>query len=885
MALSFQLGYPSVPRSITNPNVFRSDAIDTDGPMAYLTFIQLINVSFEPDSLRLYYNDYLNSWNVKNNSQDKDNQNIIIERYKDFLREISLNYTTLEEKEFLSKINFDDPYDLDVAMGFYGDKIKELISYYNSKRNNVKFNVIRNKLIGTNFGAEKTLAELTLSYLKGIDDGKMLFDYDNINEHLRISIDELYDTNPNYYNQTPDVYKYDNKDLDYGFDIFLKNDQELIAQIFGNISNELKEIKEVDELFDNKRKLTEKYISTDFYYLSTGDTVSEMVSGKLFDCDNTVLNFLNRNYPTTASTPNIDYLKTERLQGFFTPSKTSIILLDGDNRSFSFNLQNIEPNSLYYFPDPSIASGNNDVLSFIVNTSYLKRNFSSGVATNQPNSKSSDTKYYGYVSNNGSKYFDSLFDTGHIEDSKYDIFGNQFGLFKNTDKFRQNVEVVSEIDINSMVIEGHTIYDELFGEGYDFNYTISSSSTDYPYRSGIYTKTSPFSSNNVDVVLSFGKLFHYAEPYYDKAFKSSKIIEVIEGGFIAKYDLTPYPDSSSSDLSSYEFDNGPFYYSDLIECGLYTSNPLQRALLTPLLSANLTEYIRGSALNVLDGGIFPDIDNFSYSLIEDNYAYDDTVFNTTELLSSSIDYNNNGSLFVKNTQTNEVSPILVAMPYIEYKYNQSIVDELSQNITKFDITSDILFLQTPSYLVMDRIEYDGAFLDSNISPIYINYNQSNFDKVSNRFKVNNTVYFCKMMTLSSESLSNDFTLYPEIYSFDIINCKLDKIFPSQDENITQQLNFFSVSGENVRYITLDPPVMAYSSKNDIFNISFLLKDQNNMPILHEYDFYLNPDVKFTKHDIIKFNGNQISNIFNNLSTISLYLSSSYPTTMVEELIL
>jgi len=891
MALSFQLGYPLVPRSITNPNVIRNDAIDVGGPMSYLTFIKLINVSFEPDSLQEYYNTYLNSWNIKNNSQDNDNSGIITERYRDFLREISIKYTTLEEKDFLSKINFDDPYDLDVVMSFYGDKIKELISYYNSKRDNIKFSIVRNKLIGTNFGTEKTLTELTLSYLKSIDDGKMLFNYDNIAQNLTIKIDELYDNNLNYYNQTPDIYKYDNKDLDYGFDIFLKNDQELITEIFGNISNNLQDIKEVDQLFDNKRKLTEKYISTDFYYLSTGNTLSDMVSGKLFDNDNTILNFLNRDYPTTASTINSDYLVDERKQGFFKPSKTSIILLDGDNKSFSFNLQNIEPNSLYYFPDPSIGGGNDNILSFIVDTSYLKRNFSSGIAANQPKSKSNDTKYYGYVSNidpNKIKYFDTVFDSGFIEDSKYDIFGNQFGLFKNDSRFRKNIEFISTTDINSMIINGYFIYDEIFGEGYNFNYTTTNSQDEYPHRTGLYTKTSPLSSDDVDVVISFGKLFQYAEPYYESQFISNEIIDVIEGGFVSTYDLVPYPDSSSSDLSSYEFDNGDFYYEDLIECGLHTADPLQRPLLSPVLSANLTQYIRGSALNVLDGGVFNDSSDFSYSVIKNEYAYNDEVYNTTELMSSTFIDNiisENGTIFVKNTQTKQCLPILLSIPHLQYKYNNSIVNELSGSILKFDISSNILFIETSSYLIIDRLEYNGVFLDSNISPISIEYNQDNFDKLSNRFKVDNFVYFCKMNTLSSEMYSNNFTLYPEIYRLDIINCILDKIFPLSETDITQSSQFFSVSGDNIRYISLDSPVITYSSKNDIYNISFLLKDQNNMPIIHEYDFYLNPNANFLNHNIVKFNNYQLSNIFDNLSTVSLYLSSSIPMTIQEELIL
>jgi hypothetical protein len=895
MALSLQLGYPLVPRSITNPNVSRINAIDVVDPMSYLTFIKLITVSFEPDSIQIYYNHYINSWNTTHNSINSVNANVITERYRDFLKEISISYTTLEEKEFLSKINFDDPYDLDVVMGFYGDKIKELISYYNSKRNDVKFNIVRNKLIGTNFGTEKTLTELTLSYLKSINDSRMLFDYDGITQNLDIKIGELYDTSPNYYDQFPNEKEYDNKDLDYGLDIFLKTNQELIDEIFPDISDKLKDIKEVDELFDTKRKLTQKYISTDFYYLSTGSNVTDNVSGKLFECDNTILNFLNKNYPTTASTLESKYLVDDSLQGFFKPSKNSILILDGINKSFSFNLKNTEPNSLYYFPDPSINSGGDDVVLFVADTLYLKNNFSTGIAVNQPISTPNDTKYYGYVSNidpNKIKYFDSIFDSGFIQDSKYDIFGNQFGLFKNDSRFRKNIEIISPIDLTSMVMDGYYIYDDLYGEGYGFNYNTTNSEDSHPHRSGLYTKTAHLTSNEFDVLLSFGKLFQYAEPNYEKVFDWNPIVEIIDGGYIKNFDGTAYPDLSSSDLLEYAFDDGGYYYDDLIECGLHTASPLQRALVDPSypsLTANSTQYLRGSALNVLDGGIFSDLSNNEYSAIGKHYAYDDTVFANTEYMPPLIMgdiISNTGTIFVKNTQTKQSLPLLLALPHLQYQYRDSIISQLSGGVVNFDMSNNSLIIETESYLIIDKLQYDGSFTESNTSPIYIEHNQSDFNKLSNRFKVNSFIYFCEMQSLSAEIPSNNFIIYPEIYRFDIINHILDKIYPQSYNEIVESSQFFNISGGDIRYTSLDAPVITHSIKNDMYNISFLMKDQNEMPTLHEYDFYLTPNVKFSDHNIIKFNSCQLSNIFHNLSTVSMYLSSSsYHPTIQEELIL
>jgi hypothetical protein len=277
MALSLQIGFPNVPKSITNKDVDAKDAFDVSFPMSFLQFIKIITVTFEPDSIQLYYNHYIKLWNNQNSQKDVTSESIIVEKYRDFLQDIVIHYTTLEEKKFLSSIDFNDPLDLDIALGFYSKKLKELCLFYNEKRNNIKFSATRNKIIGTNFGASKTIHDLTLSYLKTLEDSKILLNFEDISQKLNVEIEELYDNYPIYYNQLPNERIYDNKDLDYGLDIFLKSDEDLVNEVFSGFSDTLKNIKEVDLLFENKRKLTKKYVSTDFYYLSTGSTVTDNI--------------------------------------------------------------------------------------------------------------------------------------------------------------------------------------------------------------------------------------------------------------------------------------------------------------------------------------------------------------------------------------------------------------------------------------------------------------------------------------------------------------------------------------------------------------------------------------------------------------------------------
>lgn len=504
-----QLGFPDVPRSITNPNVKIINAIDSNDPMSFLTFIKTTSDSFKPDTLQNYYNQYLSNWNKQKIGVSEDNNLTIVDRYREFIKEISIDYTTNEERKFLSKLDFNDPSDLEIAIPFFSQKLIQISEYFKNKREDTKFETTRKKIIGTNFGMKKEILELTLDYLDSVQDKDLIFDYEKIKNKIEVDVEELYDYNPLYFNQDPSPLIYDNKDLDYGLDIFLKDDKDLISDVFSEFSDDIKRFREVDSLFENKRDLTRKYISTDFYFLSTGDSVTNFLSGKAFDAVDPISNFLNRYYPTTASTDR-ENLQTPSQVGFFKPQKTSIILVDGERSTYSFNFKNLKPNSIYYFPDPSIFGVNGDIITFIVDDSQLKLNNSSGIAKNLPTSKSDSDKTYGYVSSieiGEDKYLDGIFESGYVEDSKHDIYGNLYGLFKDNNNFRSNISTTSGRVIKSLVLNGHLFSDNIFDEGANFDYSIEDYSTlTHTKRSGLSANTGGF-TNHSDYYTLFGRFF------------------------------------------------------------------------------------------------------------------------------------------------------------------------------------------------------------------------------------------------------------------------------------------------------------------------------------------------------------------------------------------
>lgn len=877
MSKSLQLGYPDVPRSITNPNVDIKNAIDIDSPMSFLEFIKNINISLEPETTQEYYTTYITKWNTKNSKTSSDDKQTIVEKYKDFLRDVIIQYSTLEEKKFLSSIDFNDPFDLDIAINFYSKKLKELCDYYNNKRQDLKHSVLRKKLNGSMFGLTQTIQDLVISYIKNFEDSKMIFDLESIISKLEIEIEELYDTYPLYYNQIPNEKIYDNKDLDYGLNIFLRNDEELISEVFKGSSEEIKKLKEVDQIFENKRKLTQKYIATDFYFLSTGSNASEFLSGKLFDNDNTIFNFLNRFYPTTASSKKEEFYKSPREQGFFRPHNVSFVLVNGVTKSFSINPEKLQKNTLYFFPDPQIFASDLEIISFSIDDTFLKRNVTSGNAANQPTSSKNDTKYYGYHSEidpTEKKYLSSVFNAGYIKEYKQDIYNNTYGLFKSGfDQYIKNID--DDYTTYNVIINGYEFYDEFYNEGFSFDYTIEDNTTYTELiRTGLSANTLGFYPFVEDVKLSFGRFSNF----YELAKPTEEALKTtyrnIDGLVFTRRDLSLLPDPISSDLYIYETSSDSFYYDTLIEGGISLSVPQYRALKDPAypsLVANFVSYDRLSTFTVT-GGRFEE--KIPSSTVTKNSVFIPDVENTTEVLPMSSFDEYDGSLFIKNTNTGEVKHLLDALPYLNARYPANIVGQLA-DVAKFDICYDVIAIQTENYLLFEKIIVENnEFQNPKISLTYHTHNATPFNKVSNRIKIGSKIYYV-ITDSDGSNISYDLKVYPQLYRYDVNTNQSTLLYPTPNSD----LDPFLISNSDVEYQKLDTPILSYSSRNNIFSLTFLLKDQNNYPVIKNYDFEITPDVEFIKSNTVKLSNELNSSVFYPVipSTLSFYLSSTITT--------
>ena len=910
-------GFPEVGLSITNPNVNREEALDRNTPFTFTEFIQNIDPSLlTPSTIQSFYTAYLTRWNNITSVKTLTNHELIIERYKDFLKEVTLNYSTNAERKFISQIDFNDKNDLRIVTSFYSKKIRDIISYYQEKRTKVSFSTVKNRLKGTHLNLEQSALDLIINFLSNKSTANIHYDIDSIKNDLSISITEYFDNFAQYFNQDPDADDYGKNFLEFDPDgppasnIFLTPDNALILQAFGEIDfDDIADptiLKEGDQLFENKRRQTEKFIGTDYYYLST-NAAGDGTTDKLFEADAPYANYLNQRYPSTASIFS-NQIISERNLGFFKPSNASIISIQSKRLQF-FQKEKYGADELYIFPDPNIYTNNDDIFTFVIDTSESINNESKGIAVNQPNTNKSSTSFIGYNSEilqdrNINTDLSFLFDEGYIDDSKKDLFGNIFGLIKDNNYYKNNFINETPTKIKSLIFNGYQFFDILYGEGYSFNYSTADSTTfSETIRSSLSTFTNGMTGKGEGVINSntpanwatfptsaYNIFFRYFSPYQELLTPSDFTqvdfnvprpinASIKEGAYFKFSDSEDLASTLSTDLSaftsSFEGGVGDYYFTELIEGGVaqYNGAPLSinkstviRALSDTTfattsgdftLNARLSGGVgnSGNGVQDLEGGQFTDEMIFDLPTELEHYVYSDTVYNSTETLtitSAQASYFNKdkhlGKIYVKNTSISPtlspVQELTVTLPYLSTKYNSTICDELSTRVNNFDIVYDTLFIETSSYLVIEKTNYKNNLYDNpNTTGISLSHGSGFYNKLSNRFRVGNDIFYCRLVQEQINDLSS-FRAYPEIWKYNYNETENTQIYPTSENPVVSSAAYFACTGNNVMFLEFSKPFLTYSSDNELFNLGFLIKDQNQSPVLFNCIFEYKDRIKF-----------------------------------------
>jgi len=923
--------------SIVNPDVQSEDYLDFQSPFSFFDFLKYTKSDLSPSQFNDLYVDYIREWNnIKNNSVYQIDQTIK-DSYVELIKQITLKYTTSEEKRFLSNIDMNDPSDLDIIIPFYSKKIVEVCNFYSEKREKLKFKIQKNKIKGTEVSLEKAIFESITDIV--FSDFFEVSEYQNpINEQellrdLSIEIEELYDLYTNYLDNDPDE-SYETYDIktELRKKLYSSNINQIDADLFINIENAIKNqifqdvrvfltefgriftinynvsdvnlnCKPDEKLFNlvndtkpNATRLVElrnvlikKYIGSDFYYITTGTTITDVTSGVLFKADNPTGNLLNRHFPTTASIEEESDLQSCRRIGlFFTPEKNSILYYSVPDKKYKIDESKLEPDKLYVFPDPDLYG----------NTFGLKRNFTqdyplihicdytksvknySNFATEGDIDVNPYTQsFYGYNSRNqlndsiylneaGLKTnFSSIYNKGILTRWTTDIFGNQFGLFKS--KGRNNLLDTTVVATDSTVIcekyDGGPI--TFYENGFLPEVVLASNpswvspniwSSYYYYNllieGGIGGINGGINGGLYDVdglTIDRSKL---SENIFDINLNDNKNILFTEINGLS-YDNNVFKwVLNNPDVFEYTVDyvlEGKFYNRDS-----NTIIPPPTKILDGNMDSNISEfdssfnnqYILSSIkYKEFDGGGFEESceTEFDFDIQTQHTIWQVDTDCMTIMYTPDITENNNifksknnlGEIFIKDIITGEVSHLSSGLAVqLKTKYI-NFINEIYNKVLDFNIYNDFIWIKTQNYLIFEKLSYENTgYVYSGTGENYIQrINSENTITISDPFIFENREYSIIAQLSVINNKSNSFILRPDIYKINYNNPKLEKIANDYSDTFYQN----DENANPIKFRKFTKCLVNYNSRNNKYAILASFEDSNGLFYIYELKFDFN----------------------------------------------
>ena len=934
--------------SVVKNSITNSDAtvtIDNVQPLSFLEYIKNTNVDYSPEEYNNFYIDYLQQWANIVNTKSSVNKVNYIELYVNFLKDIVITYSTQSELKFLSTLNYNDPVDLDIAIPIYVEKIRQIIIFYKEKRDEAKYVIDRSRIKGNSKSIEKAIFEKIYNYIFTSEQQPQYtllnVSLSSIVLDMKIDIEEFVDVYGNYF----DLPRENTSTETLRDELYTSNINSIDINLFFSVVqpgtifqssvflNELplaiNYATTVDLICDPtnplllvntdnnkcgfsstdkerlKRELISKYIGIDFYYISTLNNI--LCSGKFITAQNPTSNICNLQTADTATIQSNEIKLLRDLGLFFKPDSNGIFQLNSNNFTYSVDETKLKDDSIYIFPDPNVygnVSINNQAiypLVFIHDYTKDVKNISSGFASGDPKVNNYEQTFAPYFakdqtinisSENNDSYklnFSDLYNRGYITKVQYDIYGNEYALFKDEfgHTFKGITDQVSSDYILDLLLDGHVFRD--IQEGYNFNYSTVGVQ-DNIIRSGLSTYTVNSFSAPTFTLTGWPLTLYFREfTPYDEFITQRRNIKVNlrDGGEFVISNGQALPDSISADMEDYP-GSGVFYYTELADGGVSSLDPLTRATLSlsgdftyNVASLYYTQYVEEyNCGEFTDDTTTQNSFDYEYNVpyYEDVSEESKTIISTTSgediLKSQAYKDKLSGNLFVKSQHYSNAYPLSTALNSIFDKYNVNVKSEVYGRIKDFDIIYDTIVCETNSYLVIDKINYNGEFITPFTKNTYFTRNSAQpINKFSNRFfnEVDKTLTFCVTNELTDDIVSNLATqlnedilteypgfenilafilsmsgsnykiILPTIYQYDIVQNTTVQVFPRVDDILNFSINIFSLRDYftpefNVNIVKVDKPIIAYNSFNRMHKLTYTCTDSNNMFYIFDIDF-------------------------------------------------
>lgn len=464
----------------------KHDAKDFERAFTFIEFIKEFGYDNSTVSFINDYKTYLSLWtNKKESEKDKSDVEFIRENLIDTLKSIVLTYSSYEEQDFIANIDWDNEMHRKAIVPFFAEKIKSICDFYKSKRQEAHLIINKNKFKGSKLSLEQIIYDKIIDFY--FENKNLKPQIAELQNNLSISIEQFVDVYSDYFDiprdrkpseksrqefitanmNTPSYEDYVQvsqviSDLLFSGEVYLE-EIPLVAQVGLDLSqrcagdaatlrdvllnNATINLISLNDQIALKRKLYEKYLGCDLYYIYC-DTKDTVYLDLLTKAENPSGNLLNCGTADTAVTESEKLKLLSHIGLFFKPDKTGILKVNADNYKWEVDKSKLEDETFYVFPDPNkcgdIGNNKSSVYPLVFEyklDSYIK-NLSSGFAKDEPLAYLSSTTWNTYFTAQDRDYiheknvtydysFTSLANQGVISNYQRDIYGTEFALFKD----------------------------------------------------------------------------------------------------------------------------------------------------------------------------------------------------------------------------------------------------------------------------------------------------------------------------------------------------------------------------------------------------------------------------------------------------------------------
>ena len=821
---------------------------DLEKPLSYLEWIRSIDTTNIP-ATKLFdvYNQYLIDWYKEKKKESEYFDSFRTSLFRDLLSEIAINYSSEEERQFLSKIDLSNPVEVDLIVPFFVKRLKEISKYLITKRNQIEHIKHKKNVKGSELGI---FTDIKSKILDPLSDTNFTEKYPLANipalsavaDYIYVELEPLIDEYDSYYDNTEnlDISSYVSNDSSYvnafksGTESIDKNlwldmtkaVEELISlkvpvtMVVNNtltdpgvantstfneielnytrgdvsnlpISEFTNQIREIENLnVVAQKRLVEKYGGTKMLYLSTGSTTTNFVSGVLYDPHNKSANYLNRYNSSHPIVPTTQFLKTEKDMGkFFTPDKQGLLNFERLSSFIELDDTKLSVNTCYVYPDiEQFETGRGASLT---DTPIIFRYIDDNTAVK---GNKSNPYIEGKITN----------------DSRVQKF-YPYQSVEETQQL-QNLGISRWSD------------DVDFWEG---------EQKDIWSKNEIYTKLPlrdfPVSDKQDDLLVSDKNLSHWSTDIYGNEF--------------ALFKVTSQTRKNTEQVA-----------------GVYANHPSQTAgdTTVPTTTAHFdyptTKYFDYQ----LSGSVTKFVSAFN------SLTADKTIYEKSRLQSS--------HLYFRNAHSTIISPASSALSavFVKYSKDAAIKSEIDSNVVSFDIKNDIIILQTANHLILEKYQYD---VDTNTFTstlpfkviVSINDTTSPYEKLASYWydERNHNFYLGKTVIHPFLSGSNYKAIYPEIYVYNDDNITFSKSFSLEtlapltssvtdlEENVQSGYNLLRdagfvigntyttvsiTSGMDINITSLDYPIINVNSREYMATMNFTGTDAGDVQYIFNFYF-------------------------------------------------